>query len=214
MRVINYSNIEKIEEFYKNGGTIISIGALPAISDRVGRDDEELNAKIKEVFGYTSEEAEALTSININEDASGGRGIIIPMDKSQTTISDSQKQSLADTINSLIQPDFKCLSSVSEQPSILHRVIGSRDVYMVYGAPKNAECEFRAKGKVELWDPWTGEQTEILNTIYENGVTRVRMPLSEKEIQLIVFTATEESEKAEVVSTDPTDITAIKQDGD
>lgn len=214
MRVINYSNIEKIEEFYKNGGTIISIGALPAISDRVGRDDEELNAKIKEVFGYTSEEAEALTSININEDASGGRGIIIPMDKSQTTISDSQKQSLADTINSLIQPDFKCLSSVSEQPSILHRVIGSRDVYMVYGAPKNAECEFRAKGNVELWDPWTGEQTEIFNTIYENGVTKVRMPLSEKEIQLIVFTATEESEKAEVVSTDLTDITAIKQDGD
>jgi len=34
--------------------------------------------------------------------------------------------------------------------------IGRHDVYMVMDAPKNPVVEFRAKGRVELWDPWTG----------------------------------------------------------
>ena len=39
----------------------------------------------------------------------------------------------------------------------LHRKVGPRDVYMVMDAPKNSIVEFRAKGQVELWDPWTGD---------------------------------------------------------
>ena len=38
----------------------------------------------------------------------------------------------------------------------LHRKAGFRDVYMIMDANPGTIVEFRAKGAVELWDPWTG----------------------------------------------------------
>jgi hypothetical protein len=68
-----------------------------------------------------------------------------------------------------------------------HRRIGPRDVYAIYGAPKDSECFFRAGGAVELWDPWTGK-TKPLPVISQNADgTKLRLPLTEKEMQVIVF---------------------------
>jgi len=69
----------------------------------------------------------------------------------------------------------------------LHRKIGPRHVYMVMDAPKNSVVEFRAKGRVELWDPWTGE-TRPLRVVAETQTgTKVEMPLEDYEAQIIVF---------------------------
>jgi len=70
---------------------------------------------------------------------------------------------------------------------VLHRKVGARDIYLVCGAPKNAECFFRAKGKVELWDPWTGTTQPLAVLEQSQQGTKLRMPLTEKEAQLIVF---------------------------
>jgi hypothetical protein len=80
-----------------------------------------------------------------------------------------------------------------------HRRIGPRDVYAIYGAPKDSECFFRAGGTVELWDPWTGK-TKPLAVISQNPEgTKLRMPLTETEMQVIVFSPG----KAELVSAPP-----------
>jgi hypothetical protein len=70
----------------------------------------------------------------------------------------------------------------------LHRKVGPRDVYMVMDAPKNSTVEFRAKGQVELWDPWTGE-TRPLRVPGETATgTKVELPLESYEAQIVVFT--------------------------
>jgi len=70
----------------------------------------------------------------------------------------------------------------------LHRKIGPRDVYMVMDAAKGSVVEFRAKGHVEWWDPWTG-QTSPARVLGETPTgTRVEMPLEEYEAQIVVFT--------------------------
>jgi hypothetical protein len=70
----------------------------------------------------------------------------------------------------------------------LHRKVGPRDVYMVMDAPKNSTVEFRAKGKAELWDPWTGA-TQALRVLAETATgTRVELPLEDYEAQIVVFT--------------------------
>lgn len=80
-----------------------------------------------------------------------------------------------------------------------HRRIGPRDVYAIYGAPKDSECFFRAGGTVELWDPWTGK-TQPLAVISQNPEgTKLRMPLTETEMQVIVFSPG----KAELASASP-----------
>ncbi len=72
-----------------------------------------------------------------------------------------------------------------------HRKIGPRDVYLVMGAAKKTPVEFRAKGRVELWDPWTGDVCP-LRVLGETATgTRVVMPLEDHEAQIVVFTPDE-----------------------
>ncbi|HWI59773.1 MAG TPA: glycosyl hydrolase, partial [Bacillota bacterium] len=70
---------------------------------------------------------------------------------------------------------------------IQHRRIGARDLYAIYAAPKEAPGAFRATGQVELWDPWTGESRPLEILSQTDGVTKLRLPRSETELQLIVF---------------------------
>ncbi|MFO1530313.1 MAG: glycosyl hydrolase [Kiritimatiellia bacterium] len=68
-----------------------------------------------------------------------------------------------------------------------HRRVGKRDVYMIYDAPKGSECLFRATGKVELWNPWTGATSPLPVLAQDAAGTRLSLPLGEREPQLIVF---------------------------
>lgn len=70
---------------------------------------------------------------------------------------------------------------------VQHRKIGGREIYAIYNARKDSECSFRATGKVELWNPWTGGTQPLVVTAQSATVTKVKLPLTEKEIQLIVF---------------------------
>lgn len=70
---------------------------------------------------------------------------------------------------------------------VLHRKVGSRDVYFVYGVPENAECFFRATGRAELWNPWTGETSALLVISQNEEGTRLRLPLGPAQPQLVVF---------------------------
>ena len=83
--------------------------------------------------------------------------------------------------------DFAVLAPENVSPNFMHRRIGPRDVFMVHSAPQDAECWFRATGKVELWDPWTGETRPLPVLAQTADGTRLRLPLTEKEAQLIVF---------------------------
>jgi sugar lactone lactonase YvrE len=70
----------------------------------------------------------------------------------------------------------------------LHRKVGPRDVYMVMDAPKGSAVEFRAKGQVELWDPWTGA-AQPLRVLGQTATgTKVELPLENYEAQIVVFT--------------------------
>ncbi|MHB0958347.1 MAG: glycosyl hydrolase [Pirellulaceae bacterium] len=70
----------------------------------------------------------------------------------------------------------------------LHRKVGPRDVYLVMDAPQNSIVEFRAKGHVELWDPWTGD-VQSLRVGGETATgTQVELPLEDYEAQVVVFT--------------------------
>jgi hypothetical protein len=70
----------------------------------------------------------------------------------------------------------------------LHRKAGNRDVYMVMDASPGTVVEFRAKGAVELWDPWTGNTRPLRVTEQTATGTRVELPLEPYEAQIVVFT--------------------------
>jgi hypothetical protein len=94
---------------------------------------------------------------------------------------------------------------------IQHRKLGSRDLYAIYNAPKDNECTFRANGRVELWDPWTGTTRPLAVMSQTADGTKLKLPLTEKEIQLVVFSPGE-PEIADAPSVNPVEV--INLDGD
>jgi hypothetical protein len=165
MRGLRFSTLQKAVEFYRGGGLVVALGALPEASDRIGRNDPELDACVKELFGARG--------AGIQHNTAGGTGVFA-----------QQSAEVEELINRAFPRDFRGSAGA---PQVLHRRIGPRDVYMVYGAPRHSECTFRAQGKVERWDPWTG-QTQPLPVLSQGAEgTRLRMPLDAGETQLIVF---------------------------
>jgi hypothetical protein len=69
----------------------------------------------------------------------------------------------------------------------LHRQVGPRDVYLVMDAPKDSIVEFRARGRAELWDPWTGDVRPLRIVGETSAGTKVEMPLEDHEASVVVF---------------------------
>lgn len=169
MKAIRFSTVQKALEFFRSGGIIINIGSLPQASERSGSNDTELAAMIREIFGENG---------TVNTSKKNGKAVCL---KDNIEAEEFIRQTLT--------RDFVILSDSSDKivPRIQHRRIGNSDIYAVYNIPKGTECFFRAKGRAELWDPYTGE-TESLTPFKENkdGVF-IRLPLEKTEVQLIVF---------------------------
>lgn len=173
MRAIRYSTLRKVVEFYNQGGVIVGLGALPEASDRIGRDDAILDAMVKELFAYTADEATAIQEPQKNTNKKDGIGLLV-----------QKPEQAASEIAEAFPRDF---IPASDKVDVMHRRIGARDVYMVYGAAKGSQCFFRAKGLVELWNPWNGT-TKPIDTFYQTAEgAMVRMPLEASEAQIIVF---------------------------
>ena len=167
MKAVRHSTLQKAIEFHRAGGVVLAVGALPEASDRIGRDDPEVAAMVKELFpdGVTN-----------------------------------------DLFAKIPGRDY-------EGPGyIQHRRLGPRDLYAIYNAPQGSECFFRATGKVELWNAWTGE-TQPLAIISQTAEgTKLKLPLTEKEMQLIMFSPGQAA-VAPVQSADSRRVT-IPLDGD
>jgi hypothetical protein len=50
MKAVRHSTLEKAREFHRAGGIVVAVGTLPEASDRLGRDDPEVAALVREVF--------------------------------------------------------------------------------------------------------------------------------------------------------------------
>ena len=175
LSAVRYSTIEKALAFYRAGGIVLAVGSLPEASDRVGGADPKLQAMIQEMFGTTYLEKIDTAKTYLQKNKAGGVGMFVPNYKNVKSV-----------IDKLIEPDFKVLTE-NTTPNILHRRVGNRDLYFVYGLPKGTNCFFRVKGKVELWNPWNGSTKPLkVAKVSANGTT-ISLPLEKNEPLLIVF---------------------------
>ena len=203
MRAVRHSTVQKALEFFRGGGLVIAVGDLPQASDRVGRNDAELDGMVREIFGADGRQP-AGREPSVQRHASGGRGVRV-----QTAAQ------VAPIVDEAFTRDFRVVGAAAEAAKaptayVLHRKVGPRDLYMVYNVPKHTDCFFRARGKVELWDPWTGG-TQPLHVWSEGPAgTTVRMPLEATQPQLIVFSpgetppAVERTDLGEVLAVEAT----------
>jgi len=159
MKAIRFASLRKIEEFKNAGGIIVNIGEKPQATEKNGANDAEVAKLVAEIFS-----------------------------KSGNMIQCDDIKKVASAISGKYAPDFKILSRLESRPYVMHRIIGKRDVYALYNFPAGSRCFFRAKGSAQLWNPWNGEVSSLSGFAKQAGEgTEITLPLSEKEIQLIIF---------------------------
>ena len=67
-------------------------------------------------------------------------------------LSVTSMSSIVSYIDNVTKRDFEITEGEINQPNIMHRKIGKRNLYAVYNVDKNSKCYFRAHGSAELWD--------------------------------------------------------------
>lgn len=86
-----------------------------------------------------------------------------------------------------ITMDFVYNKSNNANVFFLHRKVDTKDIYLVYGMPKGSVCKFRARGSVELWNPWTAEIKQLTQYTTDSHYTSLKLPLEKNELNIIVF---------------------------
>ncbi|WP_316813428.1 glycosyl hydrolase [Pedobacter heparinus] len=172
MKAMHHEALQQALNFYRKGGMIVAIGALPMASTRKGSDDPEVDAIVKEIFGLTAKEQEAGKKAGLHQNAAGGKGL------------------LADTLNIAtllaqhITPDFIPGEGGGK---VLHRKIGDKDLYMTMNVKPGNEVFYRAQGRPELWDAKTG-QTKVLPVVKQTKAgTYIRSDAGYTNSSIIVF---------------------------
>ena len=137
VKAAHYSSLLAARDFYRAGGIVLATDALPMASSYAGEQDEHVDSILTELFGMTASDAAAGKKGNKQTNPNGGIGWYLASEQ------------IPESIGELILPDF---IPAQGEGKVLHRKIGNNDLYMVMNVPKDTECFFRCKGKLELWD--------------------------------------------------------------
>ncbi len=174
MKAIRFSTLQKLKEFKDAGGVIVNIGEKPVATEKNGINDPEVEKLVASIF-------------------SEGK-----------TIQCENENQVLEKLHGSYSPNFEILSELEERPFIMHRSIGKRDIYALYNLPKNTKCFFSSKGSAQLWNPWDGEISSLAHLAKAtNNGTEITLPLSETEIQLIVFDPDEKNNLKEIEINEP-----------
>ncbi|WP_168120559.1 glycosyl hydrolase [Paenibacillus sp. HB172176] len=194
MRAVRYSMLEKARMFHEAGGIVIALDRLPEASERMGAFDSLLDDTVRALFGWTSIEAAVQGGSRAQRNEAGG-----------TAYTAHSFEEVEAIINGAFPRDFACgiEDGDSEVPYVMHRRIGFRDMYAIYGGMNGSECFFRSHGKIELWNPWDGTVTRLEASRITAEGTYIKLPLSRTEIQLIVFTNRKQIHAEERVPWEP-----------
>lgn len=123
VKALHHETLLKIQKFYQKGGIVIATGSLPKATSKFGENSVEVEAILNELFKSSIKD---------------GKGIF-----------EADSKKIPELISQLILPDFKVSTGKGK---VLHRKIGTQDLYMVMNIEKGSELFFRSKGKVERWD--------------------------------------------------------------
>ncbi len=164
IRVISKSNLEKIYDFYKNGGIVISVGTLPTQATEE-KDTAAVLAMIEEMFGAPAAEATKQEIAKTN-DQGGQLYHLTDLAKLEEVL-----------LKAYTDYDVR-ISSVSERNghfTYIHKVLNGKNVYFFANSSDAAvNPTITLKGEftnLEVWDPMTGQRQDLDVTVKDGTTT-------------------------------------------
>ena len=139
---------ENVARFWRKGGVVIALGALPANSE-TEFPSPRVQAIARELFG-TGEQPGVVTN------KAGGVGVLLPT---------GMVALVPQVIDSLLERDAAC-ADAKAPVRITHRRVDGHDIYFAINDSDVAwkgEIRFFVRGVTEQWDPTTGAMTPLSN---------------------------------------------------
>lgn len=163
--------VDKLRYLVKNGATVL--GPKPLTSPGL--------KGYPECDRLVHKSASALWGDNNPEivNRSYGKGKIISGEKLDLVLKEKN-----------LMPDFFFKTSGNQQVNFIHRKLSDSDIYFVSntGEACVADCRFRVSGKKpQVWNPLTGEISDIAVYDASNGSTRIPLSFEKNGSKFIIF---------------------------
>ncbi len=159
-KTISVSNLQKINEFYEQGGTIIFTTRLPSQAVEKGENQEVIKI-IKKLFP----EGENSSGI-VHPGQKGGKAVFVRQPNGQNL-----KDALVQTMD-----NFDVDYPVNEDIRYIHKVINGQEMYYfanIGGKNLNLPVTLRGDVKLQKWDPHTGKIQDLSTEKIFNDKTKV-----------------------------------------
>lgn len=168
MTTIRTETLEKIKEFYENGGTVVAFGRLPDASAENGRDDPNIQSLLKDIFG---------ADLTHKENKQGGKAFFLTGDESR----------ISETISNAISQDV-----VASEKEVYHthQKVDELDVYFLFNTrpeKRRISFSFRGYGEPEIWDAFTGGARPVHRFEMQGERTKVRLDMEPYAGVILVF---------------------------
>jgi hypothetical protein len=154
-KTISVSNLQKIAEFYKQGGIVMFTSMLPLKSYESGQDKRVLDL-VKSIFP-DSEKPDGIWQTN----SKGGKALFIGHPDEANL-----RKAITD---SGLRFDIQCNDGAHVRT--LHKVLGSKEIFYFANpgdTPVNTQVTLRGKLKLEAYDPHSGEIKPLETVLVQN----------------------------------------------
>lgn len=161
-------NLQKIQEFVDQGGTVIATSMIPVHSAEAGK-DQELKEILQELFGQVDSDAD----YTVKNGEGRGSAWFIPRPNAKL---------LAEVLEKTGVEFDVCLTEEKEGEGLvtyLHKEKDGRDIYYIVNCNSDwvqLDVSIRTEKELEIWDAHDGTRSELDGVIMENG--RMNFPLS------------------------------------
>lgn len=177
-KVIHWSNLKKLQQFFDSGGRVVAVGQLPYKSAEFGH-DEDVKVAVEDIFGVDPLCPEKSSGdFHFNTNFVGGRAYYM-----QIAEADILKHILNDALD-VFDVEFEEHIKVDRgNLSYIHKIKDDRNIYLFANSSDtlvNTYVKLRGRFIPEVWDPHNGKKS---TSEYQNirngdiGITRVRLEL-------------------------------------
>ncbi len=189
-KVITLATMQKIKQFYDNGGTIIATTMLPFKAATMG-DDEKVVALVKEIFGVNPLQQADLNETVVSENAAGGKAVFIPQpDVAKLKAVLDNNSAAADVIFS----NNPVLKTDMGKFNYIHKIKDKKHIYFFTNSSDetiSTDVLLRGKLKVGEWNPHTGLITKKISSkrFAQKGTKYTQIKLNLKPVSSLFIIA-------------------------
>ncbi len=168
--IISYKTLEKLRDFYIEGGIIVSTTQLPYKSSEIGEDQKVIDL-VHEIFNVNALNQDTI-AIQKNSNKNGGISVFLPFPDE-----DNLEEALNDRSFDIAFSPKPNLSNDFGKFSYIHKIKNGKDIFYFANSSDeeiNTNILIRGEHKLQAWNPHTGlieksvetEKTELEEQVY------------------------------------------------